>query len=46
MVTRQAGAEVADDVAVEISPLFALDANELSTKLPPGERITKPAYFG
>ena len=43
---RQAGAEVADDVAVEISPLFALDAEELPTKLPPGTRITEPTYFG
>ena len=38
---RQAGAEVADDVAVEISPLFALDAEELAAKIPPGTRITE-----
>ena len=43
---RQAGVEVADDVAIEIGPLFALDAEELSGKLPRGERITKPTYFG
>ena len=43
---RQAGAEVDDDVPVEIGPLFALDAEELATKLPPGTRITKPTYFG
>ena len=43
---RQAGAEVADDVTVEISPLYALDAEELAAKLPPGTRITEPTYFG
>jgi len=43
---RQAGVEVADDVPVEISPLFALDAEELRTKLQPGERITSSTYWG
>jgi UDP-N-acetylglucosamine/UDP-N-acetylgalactosamine diphosphorylase len=43
---RQAGAEVADDVPVEISPLFALDAGELAGKVRPGTRVTKPTYFG
>ena len=43
---RQAGAEVADDVPVEISPLFALDAGELAGKIRPGTRITTPTYFG
>ena len=43
---RQSGVAVADGVAVEISPLFALDAEELSGKLPPGEQIRKAAYFG
>jgi UDP-N-acetylglucosamine/UDP-N-acetylgalactosamine diphosphorylase len=43
---RQAGAEVADNAAVEISPLYALDAEELSAKVPPGTRIVKPTYFG
>ena len=43
---RQAGGEVGNDVPMEISPLFALDAEELATKLPPGTRITKPTYFG
>jgi UDP-N-acetylglucosamine/UDP-N-acetylgalactosamine diphosphorylase len=43
---RQAGAEVADKVAVEISPLFALDVEELRTKIPPGMRTTEPTYFG
>jgi UDP-N-acetylglucosamine/UDP-N-acetylgalactosamine diphosphorylase len=43
---RQAGVEVADNVPVEISPLFALDVDELRTKLPPGTRITEPTYLG
>jgi UDP-N-acetylglucosamine/UDP-N-acetylgalactosamine diphosphorylase len=43
---RQAGVEVADDVAVEISPMFALDAEELKSKIQPGERVTQPKYFG
>jgi UDP-N-acetylglucosamine/UDP-N-acetylgalactosamine diphosphorylase len=43
---RQAGAKVSDDVTVEISPLFSLDAEELATKIPPGTRIAKPTYFG
>lgn len=43
---RQAGAEVADGAMVEISPLYALDAEELAAKLPPGTRIAAPAYFG
>jgi len=42
---RQAGVEVSEDVEVEISPLFALDAEELTEKLPPGTRITEPTYF-
>ncbi len=43
---REAGAEVADDVTVEISPLYALDAEELRAKVGPGTRIEKPTYFG
>ena len=43
---RQAGAEVAEGVDVEIGPLWALDAAEVARKLPPGTRITKPTYFG
>ena len=42
---RLAGAEVADGVPVEISPLFALDAQELRGKIPPGARICQPTYF-
>jgi len=43
---RQAGAEVADGVDVEIGPLWALDAADVASKLPPGTRIAKPTYFG
>ncbi|HEX3998686.1 MAG TPA: UTP--glucose-1-phosphate uridylyltransferase [Pirellulales bacterium] len=42
---RAAGAEVAPDVPVEISPLFALDAAELADKIRPGLRLTEPKYF-
>lgn len=42
---RQAGAEVADGVDVEISPLWALDAEELAEKTPPGTRVTEPTFF-
>ena len=42
---RQAGVEVADGVAVEISPRFALDAAELAGKIQPGTRVTEPTYF-
>jgi UDP-N-acetylglucosamine/UDP-N-acetylgalactosamine diphosphorylase len=42
---RRAGAEVADRVAVEISPLFALNPEELAEKIPPGTRVTKDVYF-
>ena len=42
---RRAGAEVADGVDVELSPLWALDADELAAKIPPGTRVTEPTYF-
>lgn len=42
---RRAGAEVADGVQVEISPLFALDAEELARKTRPGTRVTEATYF-
>lgn len=42
---RRAGAEVAAATPVEISPLFALDAEELSSQIAPGTKITAPAYF-
>jgi UDP-N-acetylglucosamine/UDP-N-acetylgalactosamine diphosphorylase len=43
---RSAGFEVGDDVPVEISPHFALDAEELGTKLLLRSPVTKPTYFG
>ena len=42
---RQAGAEVSDDVPVEISPLYALDAEQLAERITTGTRITEPTYF-
>jgi UDP-N-acetylglucosamine/UDP-N-acetylgalactosamine diphosphorylase len=42
---QQAGAHVADGVQVEISPLFALDADQLALRLDPGATITKDIYF-
>jgi UDP-N-acetylglucosamine/UDP-N-acetylgalactosamine diphosphorylase len=43
---RRAGAEIGDAIPVEISPLFALDADELAAKIQPGTRIATPTYFG
>lgn len=42
---RQAGVTVADDTPVEISPLFALDAEELVGKLPAGLATDVPVYL-
>ena len=42
---RQAGATVDDEVVVEISPLYALDAEELAAKIRPGTRITQADVF-
>jgi UDP-N-acetylglucosamine/UDP-N-acetylgalactosamine diphosphorylase len=42
---RQAGAQVEDDAIVEISPLFALDAEELAKKIAPGTTIAEPTCF-
>jgi len=42
---REAGAEVADGVAVEVNPLWALDAGEARRKLKPETRVTSPTYF-
>ena len=39
------GATVADGVPVEISPLFALSAEECQGKIKPGLKIDKPRYF-
>ena len=42
---REAGVEVAEGVAVEISPWLALDADELRGKVAPGLRIAGPTYI-
>jgi UDP-N-acetylglucosamine/UDP-N-acetylgalactosamine diphosphorylase len=42
---RRAGAEVAEGLAVEISPLFALDAAELTDRIPTGMKIVEPEYL-
>ena len=41
-----AGFEVADNIAVEISPLFALDGEELVSRILAKRPITEPTYFG
>ncbi len=42
---RAAGAKVDDQTAVEINPLFAIDAAELAEKIAPGTVISQPTYF-
>jgi UDP-N-acetylglucosamine/UDP-N-acetylgalactosamine diphosphorylase len=44
VVPRRANGSAA--VALEISPLYALDADELASKLPRGTRIEGARYFG
>ncbi len=41
----EAGAEAAEDVQVEISPLFALDAEEAARKIAPNTRVSEDTYF-
>ena len=41
----EAGADIDPGVDVEVSPLFALDADEARGRIQPGQRITKPTYF-
>jgi UDP-N-acetylglucosamine/UDP-N-acetylgalactosamine diphosphorylase len=43
---REAGVEIADDVAVEIGPCLALDAEELRGKVRSGLKIAAPTYLG
>ncbi len=43
---RRAGVEIDDNILVEISPLFALDAEELAAKIRPGTRVAATTYFG
>jgi len=42
---RRAGCEVAEGVAVEVSPLFAQNADELAARISPGLTVTAPRYF-
>jgi UDP-N-acetylglucosamine/UDP-N-acetylgalactosamine diphosphorylase len=42
---REAGCEVVPGVAVEVSPLFAQNAEELAARIPPGLTVTSPRYF-
>ncbi|MDO4559161.1 MAG: UTP--glucose-1-phosphate uridylyltransferase [Planctomycetia bacterium] len=42
---RGAGVEVAEGTPVEISPLYALDAEELEEKVAPGTSITESTYL-
>jgi UDP-N-acetylglucosamine/UDP-N-acetylgalactosamine diphosphorylase len=42
---QAAGATVAEGVGVEISPLFALDDEELARKLPKGLRVETTKFF-
>jgi len=42
---REAGVIIEDIGPVEISPLYALDAAELATKVQPGTRIESAKYF-
>jgi UDP-N-acetylglucosamine/UDP-N-acetylgalactosamine diphosphorylase len=40
-----AGARIAPDVAVEISPVFALDSQELAARIESGTVVDMPTYF-
>jgi UDP-N-acetylglucosamine/UDP-N-acetylgalactosamine diphosphorylase len=40
-----AGAHVAEEASIELSPLYALDAEDLSKRLPPGCRLDKSQYL-
>jgi UDP-N-acetylglucosamine/UDP-N-acetylgalactosamine diphosphorylase len=42
---RAAGMQIADDIPVEISPLWASTTKEIQNRLPPGTTINKPTYF-
>jgi UDP-N-acetylglucosamine/UDP-N-acetylgalactosamine diphosphorylase len=42
---RDAGMQIAENVAVEINPLWALDAGEIARKMRPGTRIERNTYF-
>ena len=42
---ESAGATIAESVPVEISPLFALDSDEVRVKIKPGTAISQPTYL-
>lgn len=42
---RAASAQVDAGVPVEISPLFALNAGDVATRVAPGARVSEPTYF-
>jgi UDP-N-acetylglucosamine/UDP-N-acetylgalactosamine diphosphorylase len=42
---REAGARIADDIAVEINPLFASTTDELRRRLPANTVVSQPTYF-
>lgn len=42
---REAGASVADEVPVEINPLWAAGSEEVRRKLPVNLKVTQPTYF-
>lgn len=42
---RKAGVEVTQGTPVEISPLMALDAEDLAAKVAPGTKIVEPTYL-
>ncbi len=42
---HQSGIEAADAITVEVSPLFALDAEEFRSKVSPGMKVTGATYF-
>ncbi len=42
---KAAGVDVADGVAVEISPVFAQNAEEVAAQVRPGMVVTRPRYF-
>ncbi len=43
---KSCGVELAEDMPVEISPLFALDESELKTRISPDDQFTGPLYLG
>lgn len=42
---RAAGAQIADDIPVEINPFWASTIDEIRQRLKPGTRISEPTYF-